>query len=61
MANYLVKILAPPTAISRAAADTAKRIIFNMLSPGEWLLVIQSESGFVLERDIDRCKRAPTG
>jgi len=33
--------------MSRTAADTAKRVIFNMLSPGEWLLVIQSEGGFV--------------
>src|SRR6266550_7319429 len=52
---------AEAAAMSRAAADTAKRVIFDMLSPGEWLLVIQSEGGIVLERDINSYKRAPTG
>jgi hypothetical protein len=32
--------------MSRTAAETAKRVIFNILSPGDWLLVIQSENGF---------------
>src|SRR5664279_5582835 len=37
---------AEAAAMSRTAAETAKRVIFNILSPGEWLLVIQSENGF---------------
>jgi hypothetical protein len=37
---------AEAAAKTRTAAETAKRVIFNMLSPGEWLLVVLSESGF---------------
>src|ERR1700687_2391211 len=37
---------AETAAKTRTAAETAKRVIFNMLSPGEWLLVVHSESGF---------------
>src|ERR1700682_5250390 len=36
---------AEAAAKTRTAAETAKRVIFNMLSPGEWLLVVLSESG----------------
>src|ERR1700694_4448968 len=47
---------AEAAAKTRTAAETAKRVIFNMLPPGEWLLVVQSESGFGCRHLREHCE-----